>query len=63
LLPELTYTIEDSKLHFNIKDPEKAIPNIIQKLTKLNIPIQNIKAKTSSLEDVFLKLTKKSINE
>ena len=63
LLPELTYTVEDSRLHFSVKDPEKAIPDIIQKLTKLNVPIQSIKAETSSLEDVFLELTGKSINE
>ena len=63
LLPELTHTVEDSRLHFSVKDPEKAIPDIIQKLTKLNVPIQSIKAETSSLEDVFLELTGKSINE
>ena len=63
LLPELNYTVEDSRLHFSVKDPEKAIPDIIQKLTKLNVPIQSIKAETSSLEDVFLELTGKSINE
>ena len=63
LLPELTYTVEDSRLHFSVKDPEKAIPDIIQKLTKLNVPIQSIKAETSSLEDVFLERTGKSINE
>ena len=63
LLPELTYTVEDSRLHFSVKGPEKAIPDIIQKGTKLNVPIQSIKAETSSLEDVFLELTGKSINE
>ena len=62
-LTDLTYTIEDSRLHFSVEDAEKAIPNIIQKLSKINIPIQSITTETSSLEDVFLDLTGKSINE
>jgi len=63
LLPGLNFTVEDSRLHFTVKDPEKAIPEIIQKLTKINVPIQSITTETSSLEDVFLELTGKSINE
>ena len=63
LLTDLTYTIEDSRLHFSVDDTEKAIPNIIQKLSKINIPIHSITTETSSLEDVFLDLTGKSINE
>jgi len=63
LLTGLTYTIEDSRLHFSVDDAEKAIPNIIQKLSKINIPIHSITTETSSLEDVFLDLTGKSINE
>ena len=63
LLTDLTYTIEDSRLHFSVDDAEKAIPNIIQKLSKINIPIQSITTETSSLEDVFLELTGKNINE
>ena len=63
LLTDLTYTIEDSRLHFSVDDAEKAIPNIIKKLSKINIPIHSITTETSSLEDVFLDLTGKSINE
>ena len=63
LLTDLIYTIEDSRLHFSVDDAEKAIPNIIQKLSKINIPIHSITTETSSLEDVFLDLTGKSINE
>ena len=59
----LTYTVEDSRLHFSVEDAEKAIPDIIQKLSKINIPIHSITTETSSLEDVFLELTGKSINE
>ena len=63
ILTDLTYTVEDSRLHFSVDDTEKAIPNIIQKLSKINIPIHSITTETSSLEDVFLDLTGKSINE
>ena len=63
LLTDLTYTIEDSRIHFSVDDAEKAIPDIIQKLSKINIPIHSITTETSSLEDVFLDLTGKSINE
>ena len=63
LLTDLTYTVKDSRLHFSVEDAEKAIPDIIQKLSKINIPIHSITTETSSLEDVFLELTGKSINE
>ena len=63
LLTDLTYTVEDSRIHFSVEDAEKAIPDIIQKLSKINIPIHSITTETSSLEDVFLDLTGKSINE
>ena len=63
VLDGLNYTIEDSRLHFSVKDPEKSITEIIQRLTKINVPLQSITTDTSSLEDVFLDLTGKNINE
>jgi len=63
VLNDLNYTIEDSRLHFSVKDPEKSITEIIQRLTKINVPLQSITTDTSSLEDVFLDLTGKNINE
>ena len=60
---DLDYSIEDSQIHFSIKNPELDIPKIIQELTSKNIAIHSIKTETSSLEDVFLSLTGKSINE
>ena len=62
-LNDLNYTMEDSRLHFSVKDPEKSISEIIQRLTKINVPLQSITTETSSLEDVFLDLTGKNINE
>ena len=63
LFPDLTCKILKSGIHFAVKTPEKAIPKIIQSLTKLKIPIHSITTEKSSLEDVFLNLTGKSINE
>jgi len=60
---DIDYSIEDSRIHFSVKNPELVIPKIIQELTSKNIAIHSIKTETSSLEDVFLSLTGKSINE
>ena len=60
---DFDYSIEDSRIHFSVKNPELVIPKIIQELTSKNIAIHSIKTETSSLEDVFLSLTGKSINE
>ena len=57
------YSIENSRIHFSVKTPELAIPKIIEELTSKNITIHSIKTETSSLEDVFLELTGKSLNE
>ena len=63
LLTGLSFKIEKSKIHFSIENPEKEIPNIIKKLSDANIPIYNLKTEISSLEDVFLDITGKTINE
>ena len=60
---ENEYSIENSRIHFSVKTPELAIPKIIEELTSKNITIHSIKTETSSLEDVFLELTGKSLNE
>ena len=60
---EYTYTIEKNRLHFSVKDPDKALPKIIKKLSEADIHINSIDSNRSSLEDVFLNLTGKGINE
>ena len=60
---EYTYTIEKNRLHFSVKDPDKALPKIIKKLSEADIHINSIDSNQSSLEDVFLNLTGKGINE
>ena len=60
---EYTYTIEKNRLYFSVKDPDKALPKIIKKLSEADIHINSIDSSRSSLEDVFLNLTGKGINE
>ena len=60
---EYTYTIEKNRLHFSVKDPDKALPKIIKKLSEADIHINSIDSNRSTLEDVFLNLTGKGINE
>ena len=60
---EFTYTIEKNRLHFSVKNPDKALPKIIKKLSEADIHINSIDSNRSSLEDVFLNLTGKGINE
>jgi len=62
-LSGFTYNIEDNRIHFVVKDPDSSLPEIIHKLSQMELHIQNITTNTSSLEDVFLSLTGKSINE
>ena len=62
-LTEFTYTQKENRLHFAVRNPDSAMPKIIQELSKLNVHIQNITTNSSSLEDVFLDLTGKGINE
>jgi len=62
-LSGFTYNIEDNRIHFVVKDPDSSLPEIIHKLSQMELHIQNITTNSSSLEDVFLSLTGKSINE
>ena len=62
-LSGFTYTSEENRLHFVVKDPDSSLPEIIQKLSQTDVHIQSITTNSSSLEDVFLSLTGKGINE
>lgn len=62
-LSKFTFTREDCRLHFTVKEPDKALPEIIKILVKNNCHIHSIETRKSSLEDVFLNLTGKGINE
>jgi ABC-2 type transport system ATP-binding protein len=62
-LSDYSYTLSDNRLHFSVKNPDIAMPDIIQKLSDNNIKIQSVESNSSSLEDVFLDLTGKGIDE
>ena len=62
-LKDYSYTFSNNRLHFSVKNPDVAMPDIIQKLSKNNIKIQSVESNSSSLEDVFLDLTGKGIDE
>ena len=53
-LKDFTYTLEDTRIHFTLKDPEKALPEIIKKIVDSGSHIASIETSKSSLEDVFL---------
>ena len=63
LLSGYTFTKDQNRLHFSVKDPDQELPKIIKILSEKNIHIQSIESSRSSLEDVFLNLTGKGINE
>ncbi|MFQ6677309.1 MAG: ATP-binding cassette domain-containing protein [Fidelibacterota bacterium] len=61
-LASFSFTFEDNRLHFTVKDPEADMAKIIQILSQYNCHILSVSAEKSSLEDVFLHLTGKGIN-
>ena len=62
-LKDFTYNQEDQRLHFITGYPENDLPNIIKLLSKSGAHIQRIETNKASLEDVFLNLTGKGINQ
>ena len=63
ILANYKYTYENNRFHFSVKDPDKSLPQIIDLLSKNKININSVKSTKSSLEDVFLNLTGKGIND
>ena len=62
-LENYKYTSDKNRLHFSVKDPDEELPKIIRVLSNAGLHIQKIESSKSSLEDVFLNLTGKGINE
>ena len=62
-LENYKYTNDKNRLHFSVKDPDEELPKIIRVLSSAGLHIQKIESNKSSLEDVFLNLTGKGINE
>ena len=63
VLTDYSFTLDQNRLHFSVKDSDLAMPKIIQTLSNNNITIQSVESTSSSLEDVFLDLTGKNINK
>ena len=63
ILSDYDYVYEEDHFHFSVKDADKSLPRIIHTLSKNGINIHSVDLKKSSLEDVFLDLTGKGINE
>ncbi len=63
LFSDYTFTHENNRMHFTLSEPDKALPDIISILVKNGCHIQSVETEKSSLEDVFLSLTGKGINE
>ena len=62
-LNDFTYNQEDKRVHFITGDPENDLPKIIKLLSNSGAHIQRIETNKASLEDVFLNLTGKGINQ
>ena len=62
-LKDFSFSYDNGRMHFTTNDPEGDLPKIINILTKTGCHIHRVETTKSSLEDVFLKLTGKGINE
>ena len=63
VLESYTYTRSKNHLHFSIQDTEIEMPKIISLIANNGCHIQRVKSEKSSLEDVFLNLTGRGIND
>ena len=62
-MSEYTIRCENNIISIKSKDIDKDIPNIIRELSNLKVVINKLDVKKASLEDVFVKLTGKTILE
>lgn len=64
---DLTYAYEpgegDGRLIFSVEDPEKELPRVVDLVSRNGCHIHEVKIAKSSLEDVFVSLTGRGINE
>jgi len=61
-LSSFSFTYDNNRLHFTVKEPEADMAKIIQIISHHNCHILSVSTEKSSLEDVFLHLTGKGIN-
>jgi ABC-2 type transport system ATP-binding protein len=58
-----TFNVIDGKIHVDMDHPEKEMAIVINQISEQGGGIENVRIYRSSLEDVFLKLTGKSLQE
>ncbi len=56
------YEIKDKHVHVNTDHPEKDMAEIISQISNQGLQVENVRICRSSLEDVFVKLTGKSLH-
>ena len=57
------FTVVDHQLHIQTREPDTDVGKILSVLARKNIPVLEVKMKKSNLEEVFIKLTGKRIDE
>ncbi len=57
------FYLEDNTIKIHVDDPDKVLPSLIDSLYRNNFRINTVKITRPSLEDVFLKLTGRRIEE
>ena len=62
ILNDWEYSFENDYLNIVTNDSDRDIPKLIKIISKTNASIEKINIKKTTLEDVFLKVTGKSIN-
>ncbi len=62
-LSPFNFNLVDKKIFVETKDPEINMPKVIEMINNYNVRVEEIKISKSSLEEVFLELTGKSINK
>ena len=62
-LSPFNFNLVDKKIFVETKDPEKNMAKVIEMIDDYNVRVEEIKISKSSLEEVFLELTGKSINK
>ena len=63
LLKNWTFTYRNGYLHIQSENPEKDMPRIVEIISNNGVFVEEIKTTRTTLEDVFLKLTGKSIDD
>jgi ABC-2 type transport system ATP-binding protein len=62
-LDKWNFEIHEQHIHVGTDHPEKDMADIISQISKQGLTVENVRICRSSLEDVFVKLTGKSLHE